>query len=72
VKRALEREAEEHDMRVTQVQNHLSVLNYKITEITQLTMMLKDEKSQYQSAIERMKVQLISYQKTEADLNGEI
>lgn len=35
-------------------------------------MMLKEEKSQYSLAIERMKVQLISYQKTETDLNAEI
>lgn len=47
VQRAKEREDEEHDLRVTQVQSHLSVLDYKITEISQLNMMLKQEKFEY-------------------------
>lgn len=34
VKRAMEREDEEHDMRVSEVQKHLGVLDYKITELS--------------------------------------
>ena len=65
VQRAKEREDEDHNMRVEQIQTHLRTLDYKITEISQLIMMHKQEKGEYMQAIERMKMQLITYQQQE-------
>lgn len=46
LKRLKEREDNEHQLRLQQVQSHLNTLDYKIGETTQLIMMLRADKQE--------------------------
>ncbi len=46
-----EREDNEHNMRLEQVQGHLNILDYKVAEVNQLLIMLENEKIQYADSI---------------------
>jgi len=72
VLRTKEREDNEHSMRIEQVQGHLNTLEYKVSEVNQLVIMLENERIEYLESIQQMKVKMVSMTEVEAQLDKEI